>query len=540
MADTSVPAPYLGPNGFVIPSDAEILAGTQADVNAAFGGNLNPALNTPQGQLATSMAAITAVADQTFLYYTTQVDPAYATGRMQDAIARIYFIERLPALPTTVSCVCTGLPNTIISAGSYAQDLAGNVYSCVSGGAIGAGGTVTLSFTNNVTGPIPCPANSLVTIYQATTGWDTINNPADGVLGEDVESRQAFETRRAASVEQNSLGSLPSILGSVLSVPGVIDAFVTENATGSPVVSGNVTLAANSVYVAVVGGSSADVAQAIWAKKAPGCAYTGNTTVTVTDNNSGYNLPYPTYTVKYQVPSNLLIYFAVKLVNSTLIPSNATTLIQNALINAFSGGDGGPRARIGSNILASRFYPTIAALGSWAQIESFYLGSTNVSSAVVAATVSGTTLTVASVTSGALVIGQSVSDNSGRIIPGTTITAGSGSSWTLSNSMTIAGASFTGTGATTNLTVTAVTGTIYVGDTIAGTGVPAGTTIVSQTSGTTGGAGVYVTSGNTTSSGASLTSKPTVTAVTVNQFNVQSYIGQIPTIDALAIYVSTT
>lgn len=52
---------------------------------------------------------------------------------------------------------------------------------------------------------------------------------------------------------------------------------------------------------------------------------------------------------------------------------------------------------------------------------------------------------------------------------------------------------FTATIATTNLTVSAVTsGTIYPGMIISGTGVTAGTRIVSQTSGTTGGAGVYV------------------------------------------------
>lgn len=63
------------------------------------------------------------------------------------------------------------------------------------------------------------------------------------------------------------------------------------------------------------------------------------------------------------------------------------------------------------------------------------------------------------------------------------------------------GASFTGTGSGTNLTVTGVTGVIRAGNTISGTGVTAGTTIVSQTSGTPGGAGVYVTSAATTSSG---------------------------------------
>lgn len=64
---------------------------------------------------------------------------------------------------------------------------------------------------------------------------------------------------------------------------------------------------------------------------------------------------------------------------------------------------------------------------------------------------------------------------------------------------------FTATGSGTNLTTSSVSGVIKAGDAIAGTGVPAGTTIVSQTSGTTGGAGVYVTSAATTSSAASLT-----------------------------------
>ena len=55
----------------------------------------------------------------------------------------------------------------------------------------------------------------------------------------------------------------------------------------------------------------------------------------------------------------------------------------------------------------------------------------------------------------------------------------------------------------TNLTVTAVSaGAVPIGCMIAGTGITAGTTIVSQTSGTPGGAGVYVTSLATTATSA--------------------------------------
>lgn len=67
------------------------------------------------------------------------------------------------------------------------------------------------------------------------------------------------------------------------------------------------------------------------------------------------------------------------------------------------------------------------------------------------------------------------------------------------------GASFTATASGANLTVTSVTGYIVPGQGLAGTGVPAGTSILNQQSGTTGGAGVYTTSAVTTASSASLT-----------------------------------
>jgi hypothetical protein len=68
------------------------------------------------------------------------------------------------------------------------------------------------------------------------------------------------------------------------------------------------------------------------------------------------------------------------------------------------------------------------------------------------------------------------------------------------------GATFTATGTGASLAVTAVTGLISIGDVISGTGVPAGTAILAQVSGTTGGAGTYTTSVATTAAAATVTS----------------------------------
>src|SRR5262245_40082935 len=69
----------------------------------------------------------------------------------------------------------------------------------------------------------------------------------------------------------------------------------------------------------------------------------------------------------------------------------------------------------------------------------------------------------------------------------------------------------TGTGTstgTTSLTVSTVTGTISMGAMVTGTGVPNATVITGQTSGTTGGAGVYTTNVPTTLSSIALTFTP--------------------------------
>jgi hypothetical protein len=433
---TSVPKPVFGATGFIAPTEAAILAGVQADMNAAFGGNLNQSLSTPQGQLASSTTAIIGDCNNQFVYYTNQVDPAFAEGRMQDAIARIYFLTRNPAQPTTVTATCSGLAGVVIPVGALAQDTSGNTYAATEAATIPAGGSVAVSFANIVDGPVACPAGALATIYRAIPGWDSVTNAAGGILGNSVEGRADFEARRAASVALNAIGSLDSIRANVLAVPDVLDVYATENTTDAPVSTGGVTIAAHSVYVCVAGGASAAIALAIWTKKATGCGYTGNTTIKVVDDN--YGTPKPSYNVKYQTPTATPIYFRVTIANNALVPSNALTLIRAAITNAFTGGDGGSQARIGSTLFASRYYAAVASLGAWAQIVSLQIGANAAS--VVTGSIGGTTLTVSAVTSGTLAVGQVIYGTS--IASGTVITAlGSGTggtgTYTINNAQSV-------------------------------------------------------------------------------------------------------
>lgn len=374
---TSVPPIEFTPTGLVLPADSAILAGVQADMNAAFGGGLNQSLSTPQGQLASSQSAILSAKNAEFARFVNQVNPDTADGFMQDAIARIYFLNRLPSIPTTVPVVCSGLTGVVIPVGSLVRDTDNAIYSSTQAGVIGAGGTVTLSFAAIVAGPSPCPPSAIAgPPYRAITGWDSATNLVAGVTGSLVETRAEFEYRRRQSVALNAKGTLPSIYANVFNVAGVLDVYAAENTTNAPIDIGSTlyTLLPHSIYLAVVGGDANEVAKAIWLRKDVGADYNGNTSVTVTDD-SGYSYPQPSYEVKFEIPATLPILFSVEIANNGSLPSNIIDLTKAAIVNAFSGGDGGQRARIGSTIFASRFYAPVSNISPTVSILSLLIGT---------------------------------------------------------------------------------------------------------------------------------------------------------------------
>ena len=126
---SSVPKIEFTDAGLVVPTEAAVLSGVQSDMDAAFGGGLNPALETPQGQLASSQTAVIADKNAEIALVVNQVDPQYSSGRFQDAIGRIYFLTRKGATATSVQATITGLVGGVVPAGTLMRvhNLSNNV-----------------------------------------------------------------------------------------------------------------------------------------------------------------------------------------------------------------------------------------------------------------------------------------------------------------------------------------------------------------------------------------------------------------------------
>lgn len=347
-----VPSVRFTPQGLQIPTETEVLDGVLADFNDAFGGGLNLNLETPQGQLASSLAAVIADKNNVIAELVNQIHPEYAEGAMQDAIAQIYFLQRKPATDSAVVCEFVGLPGTQIPQGFIVQDAAGNQWALQQETGIPVGGKV--SGTLIAAGQIEAPAHSVNVIYQALVGLDRADNPHPAVPGRAEESRAEFAERRRRSVAANAHGTPQAVYANVFALDGVRDVYVIDNPKGQSVQAGatHYTLKPHSIYVAAVGGDDTAVAETILRCAGSGCDFNGNTEITVYDH--GYSDPKPAYQVAFMRPAELPVYFRIKIERGAFPGADAA--IRQAVVNAFKG-------RIGANLYAIRYVaPVVQAV----------------------------------------------------------------------------------------------------------------------------------------------------------------------------------
>lgn len=345
---SNVPSIEFTPQGLVLPTEQAILNGVLADFNAAFGGNLSQNLETPQGQLASSIAAIIAGKNNQIAWLVNNLDPSYSDGIMQDAIGKIYFVKRKGQINSTATCVFTGLPGTVIPKGLSIKDTSNNEWLLEE--------EISILETGQAEGRViakgiyGAKAGAISVIHQSIVGLDRVTNLQDAQEGSAVESRRDFAQRIRKSVAKNARGTPESVYANVSDLAGVSDCYVVDNPKGSAVQVGHsrYSIKPHSIYVAVIGGEDAAIAKAIWTYAGNGCDFNGNKTVTVTDDS--YTEPKPSYTIQFMRPTGIPIYFEVKLKRGAVIGSEQT--VKETIAKSFQLLS---KSKIGATIYAIEF-----------------------------------------------------------------------------------------------------------------------------------------------------------------------------------------
>lgn len=317
---------------------------------------LNTEPETPAGQLIDGIAALVIAKDNSILFLSNMFNPETAVGVFQDALGKIYFINRHIAQSTVVTCTCRGLQGTQIPADSIVQDVNGNQFSSNAAATIGENGMVDVEFSCLNTGAIEVNANAVNKIITVIPGWDSVINNTAGIIGRDRETQAEFEQRRYQSVAKNSHGMAESVGGSVNDLDGVIACRIEQNRADEIVYMYGVEIPPHSIYLSVYGGNTQEIGLTIHQKLSDGCGTAGNTSVEIIDQYDG---SYHTY--YYTVPVQQDVYLKVTVTPFTEYDIDA---VKQAIIENFYGElQDTIRVKMGDTLYSARFYQPVLNAG---------------------------------------------------------------------------------------------------------------------------------------------------------------------------------
>ena len=210
-------------------------------------------------------------------------------------------------------------------------------------------------------GPIEQEANTVTTITTPILGWDTVTNPTSATVGRLTETDEELRLRFRNSKFERSTNLIDSLYSALIGVEGVTQVKIYENDTN--ITDGN-GVPPHSFLPIVLGGSSVEIAQAIWENKPIGILSDGNTTVSVEDIQ-GFN-----HDISFERPNPEVIYIDMTLTTDSSFPANGADLIKQAIITYATANFG-----IGDDVIYSRlFTPINSVVGH--QVDSLTIGTT--------------------------------------------------------------------------------------------------------------------------------------------------------------------
>ena len=347
--------------GYVQQSSSDVLANVQAAYKNTFGDGfiLSPASVNGQWIQYNTLNAVQVENAKTLLFGSVY-NPYLASGIWLDSICKFNNINRKPATSSAVVVVCTGLAGTIITPNSTILNTNGDAFINTDPIIISGSGTGTGIFYSAVKGEIPCNASTVNQIATQISGWDTVNNPTDGTVGQLDEADQSLRNRRSGSLAINSAGGLNSIISALNELTGVINFTVQENYTAIPKPIYGVTVQPYTVYVAVYTLDDLDnaIAKILYTKRY--CGMQGNTTYTYQD----IQYPWVTFDAVWQTPAVAELQVNITLPNQQSYPPNIVDLIKQSVVDNFYGLQPPiPKYKMTETIDYSRFFYSLNLVG---------------------------------------------------------------------------------------------------------------------------------------------------------------------------------
>ena len=328
----------LDDTGLSLKTLPTIVAELVASLKSIYGADINVDPDSPDGQAINIFAQAAIDLREILASIYSGLDPDQASGIVLDQRVAYNGIIRTPGSFTIVPVDITvdrnvslvGLdsdPNTInIPAGVFTiKDNAGTQFVLLTSVALTAGLT-TLDFRAVNIGAVAITVATITAPVTVVAGVTLINNSSGATSpGVDEETDAHLRIRREKSISNSASSFLDAIEGNLLAVSGVTAATVYENTTASTDSDG---IPAHSIWAIVEGGSNADIAAMLFAKKSTGAGFKGSVSVNIVRPNGQI------YTVNFDRPTdaNLWIEFSLALPGGIIDTASIKALIVSNIV----------------------------------------------------------------------------------------------------------------------------------------------------------------------------------------------------------------
>ena len=341
VSDISQIACTVTDTGITAPTYDVILAWYLTQYRAIYGADVVLDNSTQDGQWIAIQAQAMNVCNQAMITVFNSFSPAKAQGAALSSNVKINGITRDPATNSTCDVVISGDVGTVITNGTVQDAANRNTWNLPARVSIPEGGSVTVTATCSVSGPVTGSIGTLTIIGTPTDGWTGVTNKTAAAIGNPMQTDASLRLQQARSTMLPSVSIMYGIEVGILALPGVSNVKGYENDTDVKDTNG---IPANSISMIVEGGDAKEIATVIANKKSMGVPTYGTTTETVTDSSGNQRV------INFFRPKETNIY--VKLTLKAL--ANYTTTIGQSAAQGIA--DYLATQDIGSMLYVTRLY----------------------------------------------------------------------------------------------------------------------------------------------------------------------------------------
>ncbi|MGI4946730.1 MAG: baseplate J/gp47 family protein, partial [Janthinobacterium lividum] len=299
----TVPAVTIDATGIHAPAFEDFQTYLVDSFQAIYGADTYLGNDSQDGQFLGLFALAATNATNAVVAAYNGYSPAGAQGTGLASAVKINGLARLVPSYSTADLLVIGQAGRVIAGGS-AKDTAGYIWALPASVTIPLSGQIVATATCQTPGAIGAAPGAISQINTITLGWQAVTNLQAAAPGAPVESDATLRARQAVSTALPARTVLESIVGGVLSLPGVSACQPYENDGYATDVNG---LPPHSIALVVQGGDAQSIADLIAAKKTPGAGTLGSIAETVVD---AYGIA---HTIRFYAPTLVPITVAVTL-----------------------------------------------------------------------------------------------------------------------------------------------------------------------------------------------------------------------------------